>query len=124
MYVEIFKTAIIVFISRSNGFDVILTFSIRLNSLILTISFRDFKGKISKLLITVNIRFGLVYGVNTTFNNISLISWWSVLLVEETGIPTKNHSREKSPLSPGQISDALHGKILLNCPPQDKPPLL
>jgi hypothetical protein len=28
---------------------------------------------------------------NATFNNISVISWWSVLLVEETGVPTENH---------------------------------
>jgi hypothetical protein len=28
---------------------------------------------------------------NATFNNISVISWWSVLLVEETGIPRENH---------------------------------
>jgi hypothetical protein len=28
---------------------------------------------------------------NTTFNNISVISWWSVLLVEETGVFGKNH---------------------------------
>ena len=28
---------------------------------------------------------------NATFNNISVISWWSVLLVEETGGPGKNH---------------------------------
>jgi hypothetical protein len=28
---------------------------------------------------------------NTTFNNISVISWWSVLLVEETGGPGENH---------------------------------
>jgi hypothetical protein len=28
---------------------------------------------------------------NTTSNNISLISWWSVLLVEETGVPRENH---------------------------------
>ena len=27
--------------------------------------------------------------LNTTFNNISVISWWSVLLVEETGVPEK-----------------------------------
>ena len=27
---------------------------------------------------------------NTTFNNISTISWWSVLLVEETGVPREN----------------------------------
>ena len=25
------------------------------------------------------------------FNNISVISWWSVLLVEETGVPRENH---------------------------------
>ena len=29
--------------------------------------------------------------VNATFNNISVISWWSVLLVDETGVPGKNH---------------------------------
>jgi len=28
---------------------------------------------------------------NTTFNNISAISWISVLLVEETGVPGENH---------------------------------
>jgi hypothetical protein len=28
---------------------------------------------------------------NTTFNNISVISWQSVLLVEETGVPRENH---------------------------------
>jgi hypothetical protein len=26
-----------------------------------------------------------------TFNNISVISWWSVLLLEETGVPGENH---------------------------------
>ena len=29
--------------------------------------------------------------VNATFNNISVISQWSVLLVEETGVPRENH---------------------------------
>ena len=29
--------------------------------------------------------------VNSTFNNISVISWWSVLLVGETGVPGENH---------------------------------
>jgi glutathione S-transferase len=34
----------------------------------------------------------LIYKVfNTTFNNISAISWQSVLLVEETGGPGENH---------------------------------
>ena len=30
-------------------------------------------------------------GYGATFNNISIISWWSVLLVEETGVPGENH---------------------------------
>jgi len=29
--------------------------------------------------------------LNATFNNISVISWWSILLVEETGVPGENH---------------------------------
>jgi hypothetical protein len=28
---------------------------------------------------------------NATFNNISVISWWSLLLVEETRVPGENH---------------------------------
>ena len=37
---------------------------------------------------------GLGFGFmvfNATFNNISVISWRSVLLVEETGVPEENH---------------------------------
>jgi hypothetical protein len=29
--------------------------------------------------------------INATFNNISVISWWSVLLVDETGVPWEKH---------------------------------
>jgi hypothetical protein len=29
--------------------------------------------------------------INATFNNISVISWWSISLVEETGVPGENH---------------------------------
>ena len=29
--------------------------------------------------------------LNATFNNISVISWQSVLLVEDTGVPGENH---------------------------------
>ena len=36
-----------------------------------------------------------------TFNNISVISWRSVLLVEETGVPRENH---QPAASHGQIS--------------------
>jgi hypothetical protein len=43
-----------------------------------------------------NIRFTNSRGVkvmvfNATFNNISVISWQSVLLVEENGVPGENH---------------------------------
>jgi hypothetical protein len=31
---------------------------------------------------------------NAIFNNISVISWRSVLLVEETGVPRENHRPE------------------------------
>jgi len=33
----------------------------------------------------------MVMVFNTTFNNISAISCWSLLLVEETGVPGENH---------------------------------
>ena len=40
-------------------------------------------------------RYGWLVGwfmmFNATFNNISVISWQSVLLVEETGVPRKKH---------------------------------
>jgi hypothetical protein len=29
--------------------------------------------------------------LNATFNNISVILWWSALLVEEMGVPGENH---------------------------------
>jgi hypothetical protein len=32
-----------------------------------------------------------VMGFNATFNNISVILWWSVLLMEETRVPGENH---------------------------------
>ena len=34
---------------------------------------------------------------NATFNNISVISWWSVLLLEETRVPGENHRPAASP---------------------------
>ena len=39
--------------------------------------------------VVLEVWFGfMVY--NATFNNISAISWWSVLLVKETGFPGEN----------------------------------
>ena len=40
--------------------------------------------------INLSIWLGL-WCLNTTFNNISVILWRSVLLVEETGVPGENH---------------------------------
>jgi hypothetical protein len=36
----------------------------------------------------------MVVVFNATFNNISAISWWSVLLVEETEVPGEYHQPE------------------------------
>ena len=33
----------------------------------------------------------MVMVLNTTFNNISIISWRSILLMEATGVPGGNH---------------------------------
>jgi hypothetical protein len=45
-------------------------------------------GWVTKFL-TNYMKGGVVF--NATFNNISVISWWSVLLVEEIKVPGKNH---------------------------------
>jgi hypothetical protein len=37
------------------------------------------------------LKFYRVMVVNANFNNISVVSLWSVLLVEETGVAGKNH---------------------------------
>jgi hypothetical protein len=42
----------------------------------------------NSLIVEVKVR---VMVFNATFNNISVISWWSVLLVEETEVPRENH---------------------------------
>jgi hypothetical protein len=46
---------------------------------------------------------------NATFNNISVISWRSVLLVEETGGSGENHR-------PVQVTDKLYRIMLYNSP--------
>jgi hypothetical protein len=33
--------------------------------------------------------------LNATLNNISVIWWWSVLLVEETGVPEKTNNQSQ-----------------------------
>jgi hypothetical protein len=41
--------------------------------------------------VLLKMRFGWCMVINSTFNNIWVITWWSVLLVEETGGPGENH---------------------------------
>ena len=54
--------------------------------------------KDGKTVVIVMKPFKMIFGVmvrvmvfNATFNNISVISWWSVLLVEETRVLGENH---------------------------------
>ena len=34
--------------------------------------------------------------INATFNNISILSWQSILLMEETGVPRENYQHAAS----------------------------
>ena len=54
---------------------------------------------------------------NSTFNNISVISWRSVLLVEETGVPRENQQPEAShwqTWSHNIVSNTPHNELELN----------
>ena len=44
--------------------------------------------------------------IEATFNNISALSWWSVLLVEETRVPVENNRPVVSHWKP--FSDKVH----------------
>jgi hypothetical protein len=54
---------------------------------------KQIRNKYRKFGTTLKALIGLVgfMMINATFNNISVISWRSVLLVEETGVPRENH---------------------------------
>ena len=49
----------------------------------------------------------MVMVFNATFNNISVISWWSVLLVEETEVLWENETADLS-----QVTDKLYHIML------------
>jgi hypothetical protein len=50
---------------------------------------------------------------NATFNNISVISWRSVLLVEKTGVPGENHQHSTSHIQ------TFSRKVVISIPRQD-----
>jgi len=54
---------------------------------------------------------------NAIFNNISVISWWSVVLMKETGVTRENHRPAAShgqALSHNVVSSTPHHKSLTN----------
>jgi hypothetical protein len=77
------------------------------------------KRKYIEFLLLQYIHYHLILGImivclmvfNATFNNISVISWRSVLLVEETGGPRENHRPVAS-----QVSDKLYHIMLYTSP--------
>jgi hypothetical protein len=50
---------------------------------------------------------------NATFNNISVIKWRSVLLIEETGVPGENHrpaASQRQALSHNVLSSTIRNE--------------
>ena len=55
--------------------------------------------------------------LNTTFNNISVISWWSVLLVEETEVPREKQRPVvcyRQTLSHNGVHLAMNEQVVVN----------
>jgi hypothetical protein len=62
------------------------------------------------MLIVKRSEYVCVFNVNATFNNSSVISWLSVLLVEETGVSGENHqpvASQRHTLSHNVVSSTL-----------------
>jgi hypothetical protein len=51
-----------------------------------------FRNKFENKYVLLLLMYQKVMVFNATFNNISVISWRSVLLVEETGVPRENQT--------------------------------
>jgi len=59
--------------------------------------------------------------LNATFNNISVISWRSVSLVEEIGVPEENHRPvashcDRSVISPGTVGSQIIMNVIKDVP--------
>jgi len=52
------------------------------------LSFKFLEKQVKQYMLNIMVWFMVL---NATFNTILVISWWSVLLVEETGLPGENH---------------------------------
>ena len=52
---------------------------------------KEMVDTVAQLYFSTDHQLPLLTNFHDTFNNISFISWRSVLLVEETGEPTENH---------------------------------
>jgi hypothetical protein len=50
---------------------------------------------------------------NAIFNNISIMSWWSVLLVDETRVPRENHDLP-------QVADKLYHNVVWRTPRHER----
>jgi hypothetical protein len=55
---------------------------------------------------------------NATFNNISVISWRSVLLVEKTGVPGENHLQVNLQIEAEHIDNFNNETLSLKLPMQ------
>ena len=73
------------------NFNVVLYLNCTINEhLTAVIVLYHWNNSLRIMLHSVLVWFGSMM-LNATFNNISVISWWSVLLVEETGVSGENH---------------------------------
>jgi hypothetical protein len=54
------------------------------------VSLAYYEQKVSKGITSLIVRVRVIV-FNAPFNNISVLSWWSVLMVEETGVLGENH---------------------------------
>ena len=59
-----------------------------LNRSVIPIKLLEYISDVAILTFRIRVK---VMVINATFNNISIILWQSVLLVEETGVPRENH---------------------------------
>jgi hypothetical protein len=58
--------------------------------------------------------------VMAPFNNVSVILWWLVLLVKETGVPEKNHRRTIFTTTFNTAFLIKHARVIRSCKSKDR----